>query len=553
MSLRRIGALSIVIAGCGASSPPAIPPTPERPVTTVVATPVAVPDLDAMFALPAPATPETRCRSFPLPDRGSRGVIGGARRTVYDFVEMPLGAIERGPRTAARERRADRMTNAELHRPFARRANHITRCWKWFSATHPGGDTTLDVRLSIDVFGATGDIAIRNAPEDADLAACVRDAFAAPLYVYGPRTNEHTTHVTLQFVREDQPPWKKPPARPTKIASEPLPSRGTTCVRAGEPIASRLYPLRVSDFEPSRTPPPPPGTRRVVTPMLRVGCVSMSTILKKVKLRGSFVSNWGAYEACHAAARERMPDLAGKVYAKLLFDVHGAEPTLASVSGAGDAELHACLDRALEEIWLDPPTQDVLIEANFTFVLANDATPPSEFAMLPREYGQTTGHTEPAAWRARLAAATTPLAACTARHELVLDRIAAAPWVDDARVRAAFTELARFVASLSPADLPACLALVEPTLHTYTDVTDRERTGERFDASLDRLEAVLPLAKVVAWGAHLRWMIALAYRKDPARAGRGTAMLEDLVLDPAIRDAIRTDEPAHSIENTCVM
>ncbi|MFN0246354.1 MAG: hypothetical protein ACKV2T_05570 [Kofleriaceae bacterium] len=543
-----IGVAAIVAAGCAA---PAIAPRSESSVAPSNPPPSrpVLPDLDAMFAVPTPSTPKTRCRSFPLPSGGSRGVIGGVKRVVYDFIEMPLGASVRGPRTNVRERRAARMTYSELHRPFARRATHITRCWKWFAATHPGRDTTLDVHLAIDVFGTTSELTIVNAPADADLAACVRDAFAAPLYVSGPRQNEQRTHVTLQFAREDQPPWKKPPARPVKIASEPVPSLGTTCVRVGEPIAARLYPLRVSDFDPSRVPPPLPGMGRRIAnvPKLRIGCVSSTTMPKKTKLRAALTSNWGAYEACHAAARERMPDLDGKVYAKLLFDVHGAEPTLASVSGAGDTELHACLDRALEEIWLEPPTESSLIEANFTFVLSSDATPPNEH---PSEHA-----TDHAAWRARFGAATTPIAGCTVRHELARDRMAAAPWIDDARVRAAFAELARFVAALGSADAAACLALVDATLREYTEVTEGMHAveAERLGATVDRLEAVLPLARVVSWGNDLRWMLALAYRKDPARFEQGTAMLEELSLEPALTDAIRTDDPPRPIDNTCAL
>jgi hypothetical protein len=496
-----------------------------------------------MFALPAPAVIETRCRSFPLPSRGSRGVVGGMKRVVYDFIEMPLGAVERGPHATVRERRAERMTSAELQRPFARRADHITRCWKWFTATHPGGDTKLDVRLAIDAFGATDGIAIMNAPEDADLAACVRDAFAAPLYVYGSRQRDQQTHVTVHFRREDQPAWTKVPARPAPVANEPVPQRGTTCVRiGGPPIASRLHPLRVTDFDPSRIPKPQPGirTRAPAVPMVRIGCVSMSSLPKKKNLRGALQSNWGAYEACHAEARTRMPELAGTVHAKLLFDAYGGEPTLASVYGAGDTDLHACLDRALEQIWLDPPTEGTLIEANFTFVLSTEKPLPVR---------------DLAWWRAHLENARSPIDGCRARHELAVDRLAAAPWIDDARVRAAFAELARYIASLDRETAATCLAEADDTLRDYTDVGEQTLASETasIESHVDRLEAVRTLARIAPWGPNLVLALAHSYRKDPARFAEGTALLEELQLDARLGDRVRVDDEPRPIQNSCAL
>lgn len=536
MSLRLVGL--VLVAACGGSPTVIAPPPPVRAVEPPIAPSI---DLSAMFALPTPSIVETRCRTFPVPDRGSRGVIGGFRRVVYDFVDMPLGAIERGPRTELRERRIAPMTMRELARPFARRANHITRCWKWFAATHPGGDTQLDVHLAIDAFGATGDVTIANPPEAADLAACVRDGFAAPLYVYGARTHEQRTSVTLHFERADQPPWPTPPARPSPIAREPVPASGSVCARVQPGVVdARLPPRRVTDFDDARVPPPKPGERRVRIPSIRIGCVSVSSMPRKSGLRAAVASNWGAYEACHAEARARMPDLTGTVVAKLLFDTNGAEPTLASVSGAGDAELHACLDRALEQIWLDPPVSDTLIEANFAFPLVTDPPPPMRDA---------------ASWRTAFANATSPLDGCRVRHELAKDRLVAAPWVDDARVRAAFGELARYIAALAPADRAPCLAEVESTLHDYTGVSV-DSTANRavgVEARLDRLETVLPLASVVAWGPNLRWVIARAYRAQPARIAESERILAELALDPTIGDAVRADEGTTALEDHCSM
>ncbi len=536
MSLRLVGL--VLVAACGGSPAVIAPPPPVR-----AALPPIVPsiDLTAMFALPTPSIVETRCRTFPVPAPGSRGVIGGMRRVVYDFMEMPLGAIERGPRTNLRERRRDPMTTNDRSRPFSRRAHHITQCWKWFAATHPGGDTQLDVQLAIDAFGATGDVTIANRLDAADLAACVRDAFAAPMYIYGARTHEQRTSVTIHFERADQPPWPTPPARPSPIAREPVPARGTVCARVQPGVVdARLPPKRVTDFDAARIPPPPPGERQVRPPSIRVGCVSVSPLPRKANIRTAVVSNWGAYEACHAEARARMPDLGGTVVAKLLFDTNGAEPTLASVSGAGDAELHACLDRALEEIWLDPPTSDTLIEANIVFPLVTDLPPPVRDA---------------ASWRTAFATATSPLEGCRVRHELVTDRLLAAPWVDDARVRAAVGELARYIAALAPADRAPCLAEVASTLHEYAGVRVDSMANRAIgvEARLDRLETVLPLASIVDWGPNLRWMIALAYRAFPARAAESERILAELALDPTLGDAVRADESPGSLENPCPM
>ena len=488
-----------------------------------------------MFAIPVVVPPETRCRTYPLPAHGSRGVIGGVKRIVYDFDTLTLGAIERGPRARHRERPASRMSPLLLQRPFARRANHITRCWKWFSATHPGGDTTLDVRLAIDAFGATGDVAIVNAPADADLAACVRDAFATPLHVYGPRSRDQQTHATLQFVRADQPAWPTPPVRPTHVIADALPARGSVCVRVGgEPIAARLGPLRISDFDPARAP------RRGSGPALRVGCVSVAAMPRKKHLLAAIRSNWGAYEACHADARARLPELAGTVEAKLIFDLYGAEPTLASVRGAGDAELHACLDRAFEEIWLDPPSEGSLLEVNLTLALSAERSP------APRDR---------AAWHTKLASAPSSLEACRARHALLADRLAAAPWIDDARVRAAVAELARYIATRSHADASACLAEVEATLRDYAELDDRVLSidASRVEPHVDRLDALRPLAPIAPWGANLLLAIARAYRNDPARFAEGSALLDELRLDPRVGDRIRIDDAPRPLENSCAL
>ncbi|MGE0399752.1 MAG: hypothetical protein AB7T06_23765 [Kofleriaceae bacterium] len=546
MTLRLVGL--VLVVGC-ASPTPSITPSSPSPLEVTASPPAATMisqavDVAPMFALPELPPLATTCRTFPLPTGGSRGVIGGARTVVYDFAELPLGRVERGPRASQRERRVDPLTTNELLVPFARRNIHITQCWKWFAATHPGGDTELDVRLTFDVFGATSGIYIANKPADADLAACVRDGFAAPLYVYAPRNHERQTAVTIELVRADQPPWKKQPRRPAAITSEPLPERGSTCLATtSRRLDARVHRLRVSDFELSREPPPAPlpgGMRRraIQIPQVRIGCVHVTQGPDKAALRAAVQSNWGAYEACHADARTRMPDLAGTIHATLTFGANGAEPTLATVSGAGDAELHACLDRALEEVWLDPPSIGLVI-ANFTFPLVLDEPP------LVRDE---------AAWRAELARPLSALDGCRARHELVEDRLRAIPWIDDARVRAAFAELARYIAAQSPADAKACLAEVDATLRRYSGVdgSTLSHAADGLEARLDRLETLRPLIPIAEWGPNLMWMIALAYRKDPARFDEGTHMLEQLAQNPMFNDVVEIVEPVTGLQSGCV-
>lgn len=530
MFWRLVGCLLVGCSSPATTSLPA-PPTPVEPLRIV---PTPIPDLEPMFAIPTPSTIETRCRTFPLSPTSGHN----RRQVTYEFVDMPLGAIESGPRVRDRERRATPMTNVELHRPFARRADHITRCWKWFSATHAGGDTSLDVHLAIDAFGATGAITIVNKAADAELAACIRDQFAAPIHVAAPRGHESRVQARIELVREDQPAWTKTPPRPARITSEPVPEWGSTCVRvAAPPVVSRLYPLRVTDFDPSRSRVP----RRTHTSSLRVGCILVENPPRKADIRSAVKSNWGAYEACHAEARARMPELAGAITAKLVFDVRGGEPTLASVTGAGDGELHACLDRALEEIWLDPPTASGVIEAHFTFDLVTDPPPAVR---------------ERADWNDVFARAATPIAGCHARRELVQDRVAAAPWLDDARVRAAYHELARYIATLSPADANACLVEVETMLRAFAGLDAMTRPGEaeRFEGRLDRLVALAPLAKVAAWGPTLQLVIALLYRKQPERAAEAALILEQLMLTD-LHDLVEptVEERAQPIGNGCAM
>lgn len=538
MSLRLVGWLAI--AGCSSpATPPAVRPPIAPPITPIVE-PIVVPDLTAIFAVPAVPTTHTRCRSFPKPPKAS----SNGRTIIYDFAEMPLGAIESGARAGTRERRIDPMTANELHRPFARRANHITRCWKWFAATHPGGDTHLDVHLAIDAFGATGTINIVNNPEDADLAACIRDAFVAPLYVVSPHTHEQQTTVTIEFDRADQPAWKKPPVRPKPITTEPLPERGDSCLQVLPGVVSaRLYPLHVTDFDTARIPPPPPapkGMRSHVAPMpaLRIPCATVVRSPRKSALRAAVRSNWGAYEACHAEARARVPDLAGKIEAKLVFDGRGEHP-VATVSGAGDDAFHACVEGALAAIWLDPPTDGVII-ANFTFPLVTD--PPPAIG-------------DEAAWRAKLSKRMTPDEGCEARRALIDERLLVAPWVDDARVRAAFAELAAYIAKQAEPDAKRCLAAASQTLHDYAGVDTHTLSGDAEDlqARLDRLEVLRPLATIADWGPNLMWMIALAYRRDPAHVEEGNQILEALALDPKINDVVHVEEPARPIENACAL
>jgi hypothetical protein len=210
------------------------------------------------------------------------------------------------------------------------------------------------------------------------------------------------------------------------------------------------------------------------------------------------------------------------------------------VSGAGDRELHACLDRALEEIWLDPPSGESLITAHFVFPLVTTAP-----AVEP----------DRDAWHAQLAKSSSPIAGCRVRHDLVKDRLAAIPWIDDARVRAAFGELAHYIASLSPVNAKACVAEVDETLHDYTQINAKSRSTEvQWVAShLDRLEAVLPAANALAWGPNLRWQIALVYRRQASRFDEGTRILQELMLDPTINDVVEVEERERGLENTCAM
>lgn len=497
-----------------------------------------------MFATPVLAPIETRCRVFPA-RTGSRGVRGGLKRIVYDFAPVPLHAISHGVLAVDRERRVAWLRDRELHRPFLQRADHVTRCWQWFAATHPGGDTTIDVHLDIDEHGATGALRTNHRLADAELASCVRDGFVAPIYIDPPRSHGVIIQTTLRFERADQPAWPRTPTRPAPITHDVVPERGTSCVHVSRaPVAQRLPPLLVSDFDRSRIPPPPPNSRRSEPPAIRVGCAFVSDQPRKRDIAAALRSNTGAYEACHAAARERDPALAGTVTATLLFDIDGAEPPLASVSGDGDAELHACLDRALEDIWLDPPTRDSLTEVHVTFDLVTSPAP----AQRSRED-----------WRVALAHATSPREACRLRAALAEDRMAAAPWIDDARVRAAMHELATFIASLPAADAAACLSDTAKLLAEYTQVTGGDLVRgpvpsaehERRARMLDRLEAVLPLAAIAPWGPALRQVVGAIYRRDPARHAEGMRMLRELAQRGPDGATLVIDETPMPINNSC--
>lgn len=470
---------------------------------------------------------------------------------IYDFAPIELRPVDAGPRIRDRPRIGIGRTTRDLRTVFAENRTDIANCWK-FASSRGARPTTLVVGMTIEPLGSTRDLTVTSErADDTQLATCVRSALEGATFV-GTTSRPLRLTTELAFTHADQPPWKSPWPSPVPRAWIDR-RRGTVCssVLDDGPVApvALAKPLEVSDADPSRVPPRPG------VPEVKLGCAQTILETDKRAVRAAFESNRGALQRCYAEAATRDPNLAGEVAFQLAFDPAGTVRSARLASGVGDAAFHACMLRALEELWVMPVPSSPL-EVNVPFTLApRPAAPPARddpAALL------AAGHAEAAiaAWTAKLRTPVSPELACRGRAGVLLAVAQTAPWLDDARVTAAIADLARAATALSPRAARACVALVADTIAQLTRARGKPVRTALTHEWLARYAAALPLAPYLEDGATLRWFHAEALLRTPRRA-EALELLRGLTKEPTIGRAIseeleaRAQHPTDPIGDLC--
>jgi hypothetical protein len=496
----------------------------------VGAAPVVVPYRPPPVVAPAPFHLE--CHQF-----GAASSPTPMRSKTYDFAPMALSPVRRGPRTRDRPRVGiGRMTH-DLRALFAARSDEVINCWK-FASSRGARATSLEVGVTIDPLGNTSDLRVtsQRAQDDA-LIACVTESLTGASYT-GTATRAIRLGATLDFTLADQPAWPRlwPKVAHRAHADERAGSVCTPVIDDGATTQVRLpRPLVVSDFDPSRTPPPPPGSRRAVVPEVRIGCTMVTVEADKRTIRTAVMSNYGAFQTCYADAFARDPALAGEVRLQTNFRRGGAASNPRVTSGAGDPQLHSCLVAAMQELWIAPgPSEDGGLEVNLTFTLSPPPTPlaPTTDPVTMLAAGDPEGAL--AAWTAILNRPHAHSTDCSARAGVVNAIAALAPWLDDPRMRAAIQDLAD-AAALLPADAAkTCVAAVAQVIAGLTRLRGQPRFGPALThEALERYTTALPLAPFLDDGALLRWFYADALLLTP-HAAEGVTILKNLTWDPTV-------------------
>jgi hypothetical protein len=447
------------------------------------------------------------------------------KRTIYEFSPLPLLPVRRGPRVEQHSRAGHARTDAQVQELIRRENASIIGCWKWASARGAPA-TSLDLAVTIGPDGASHGIELSGAGAGTrELERCLRDNLdGTALIDRSSRTTKF--RATLAFVRVDQPPWPQPPERP-------MPARRAARARSCGPVLDGVLPdivaeprpFLVEDRDPSREPH---------KPEVMLGCVSVRPTPNKHRVRAAFASNRGAFQTCYAAARERAgltPEApGGKVTVQLRFGSGGVPETVV-VRGDGDSLFHTCVRAAARDVWLTPALEH-LVDVTFPFELRPvpaPATTPEEMFAADDIDGAL------AAWTLE-ARTTTGAAACRARANIARAHIARAPWLEDARVSAAFAELGRAATALLPTDGVACVA---PVAGSARELAFSEiNRGHRWDI-VARTSAVLPLARVMPWGDEIRMLHAEALLHSSRRSD-GIAALEAMRDDRALSTRAQT-------------
>ena len=532
--------VAVVLVGC-AVAPAPLPATP--PPEPAPAAPAVV------LYEPPPIDPRlpfhTECHAF-------SAAPPVTSTTLYEFSELAILPVRRGPRTQDRPRNGVGRSSRSLRTVIASRAAEIEDCWK-HASSRGAPPTELGVSLTIEPLGSIRDLEVTGPPE---LAGCVKTALA-PIAFSGATTRPIHLGFTIDLRAADQPAWQRPwPLHADSAAVDPR--SGTVCtpvVDDGVIVEVRLpAPLAVWDRDDSRTPPV--RGRAIVTPSVKVGCTAERVRGDRRSVSTSFLSNLGAYQSCFADARDRDPALAGVLTVELTFNDNGTVVNPKVVSGRGDAAFHACVVAALQEIWLTPPPlRDQAIAVRIPIKLASLPTPApaatDPAALLAA--GDPDGAL--AAFTARLRGPLSVHAACDARAGVVLAIAQLSPWLDDARLAKAIADLARAAERLTPASADRCIAPVADVIVTLAGAAGAPHGLALMHPWSGRLTAALPLAPFLDHGSRLLWWYAESLLATP-RAFEGRALLRKLMWDPIVGAAVATalqrrGDRIESLADTC--
>lgn len=468
----------------------------------------------AEFVLPS-ATPPP---AWELACSGSGPRPG--RPITFELTQRPLEPVRRGPLDRERSHATRPRSFAQLEDVLRAAESALSGCWKW-AASRGAPVATLDLAFTVTPFGTTTAHAVTDPiGQSSELVSCLRDNVVHAA-IDEVATRATRMHVKIAFVRANQPAWPKPPQRPA-IAVTP---RGKQCVPVIDAPADELVSpvvFTVDDSDDSRMPP-------TGGPTVTVGCLSTSPqVADPIDIRIAIESNRGALQRCYAAARERDASLTGEITLEVPF-ADGISQAGATASGAGDAAFHECLVAATRDLWIPDWIPKRSIVARYHFALADAGAVDDPEAKLRARVRE-------------LRAAKSDLARCKARARIFEAFVDKAPWLDDARVLAATKDLTTAAAKLEPVHATLCLEPVEDMLKRVAYGGQRMLRPNRLRWSwLDRIEAVMPAADRLSWGAALRWFHAATLAMTDRHA-EGIALLKALTTSSDRQIAVLADE-----------
>jgi hypothetical protein len=505
--------LSCVIAGCGH-------PAPQPLRGQVAEEPVVTPPLPAWHV-------------------GCSGEPRTAHKKVtYEFSELPLFPVRRGPRATERSHAGYARTTLQLAELLHREHFAIRGCWKW-AAARGAPATKVDLAVTIAPDGTSRGLEVVVHSGARELERCLRDNLAGmSLGDRSPRTTRFTARLELSHA--DQPPWPRPPSRP-------MPQRRTAPLRACGPVVDGVPPDVVAEPRPFLVDDRDPA-REPRLPSVQIGCTTVRAVPSKARIRDAFLANRGALQACYASARERSrlgPDEpGGTVTVSALFGGGGLAQRV-QVGGAGDTAFHECVAAAAREVWLVPPPSDGVIEVNVPFDLRPPRARPGSAEDMLRD-DDFDGAL--AAWSREARTATDKKEACRARVDLVRAWAARAPWLDDERLFAALRDAGRAAAGLPAADGATC---IQPIVALAKDLAFGDGRLRYRWATLPRIAAIQPLAPFVPWGKDARWLYGEALLRTPGRRDEGIAVLEALGSNGADSVAAARERGIPLLDHSC--
>jgi hypothetical protein len=218
-------------------------------------------------------------------------------------------------------------------------------------------------------------------------------------------------------------------------------------------------------------------------------------------LQQGVASNLGGFAACHAAARDRDPGLAGTVTLRWQIGESGV-PEAIEVAGAGDAALFTCLGDAAAALWIPglPPRRFAVVH-HFALAAPAPIVGDGHDAALDLLAARDADGAL-ARWAALLAADPDGPDACRWRVGVLRASMARAPWLDDARVIAALTDLIAHARAIDAGAARACLATARPSIDLLVGPAERLETVDGFAASwqerLALLAVIVPASALLA-------------------------------------------------------